>query len=117
MQDVRARQEREAKQRGMVHDVMCCAGGRGLEGQWCSFSPLLCVGGGRLAWDVLRLRRKELVVQWTKTKSDAYQLGSFSGVEETLYVSTHSHLFNRRGEQRSVVRREKLHACVVKTKI
>ena len=93
MQDVRARQEREAKQRGMVHDVMCCAVGRRLEGRWCSVSPLLCVGRGRLTWDALRLRRKELVVQWTKTKSDPCQLGSFSGVilrpPETSFLCLH----------------------------
>ena len=47
----------------------------------------LCCAGAARASDVLRLRRKELVIRsdssiqvhWTKTKSDPYQLGRFSG--------------------------------------
>ena len=42
-------------------------------------------------------------------KSRVQREGSEEANAETFYVSTHcSHLFNRSGEQRSVVRRERL---------
>ena len=61
----------------------------------------LCWAGAARASDVLRLRRSELVIRsdssiqvhWTKTKSDPYQLGRFSGVvlrpQETRLLFVH----------------------------
>ena len=60
----------------------------------------LCWAGAARASDVLRLRRQELVIRsdssiqvhWTKTKSDPYQLGHFSGVlrpQETNFLFAH----------------------------